>query len=95
VHYRYYSIANCVVSCHISNLPWYVTNIDVNIFFEGVPNLVDSSQQNQMLLSCKILLILDLYILLLGNTVARWLRCCVTNRKVAGSIPAGVTGIFH
>ena len=24
--------------------------------------------------------------------VARWLRFCVTNRKVAGSIPAGVNG---
>jgi hypothetical protein len=24
----------------------------------------------------------------------RWLRCCATNRKVAGSIPAGVTGFF-
>ena len=30
-----------------------------------------------------------------GATVAQWLRCCATNRKVAGSIPAGVTGIFH
>ena len=30
-----------------------------------------------------------------GTTVAQWLRCCATNRKVAGSIPAGVTGIFH
>jgi len=27
--------------------------------------------------------------------VAQWLRCCATNRKVAGSIPAGVIGIFH
>jgi len=27
--------------------------------------------------------------------VAQWLRCCVTNRKVAGSIPDGVIGIFH
>jgi len=26
--------------------------------------------------------------------VAQWLRCCATNRKVAGSIPAGVSGIF-
>ena len=26
--------------------------------------------------------------------MAQWLRCCVTNRKVAGSIPAGVTGFF-
>ena len=29
------------------------------------------------------------------TTVAQWLRCCVTNPKVAGSIPDGVTGIFH
>jgi hypothetical protein len=26
--------------------------------------------------------------------VAQWLRCCATNRKVAGSIPAGVGGFF-
>ena len=25
---------------------------------------------------------------------AQWLRCCTTNRKVAGSIPDGVIGIF-
>jgi hypothetical protein len=27
--------------------------------------------------------------------VALWLRYCATNRKVAGSIPGGVNGIFH
>ena len=26
----------------------------------------------------------------LGPAVAQWLRCCATNRKVAGSIPAGI-----
>jgi len=26
-----------------------------------------------------------------GTAVAQWLRCCATNRKVAGLIPAGVT----
>ena len=26
--------------------------------------------------------------------VAQWLRCCATNRKIAGSIPAGVSGFF-
>ena len=26
--------------------------------------------------------------------VAQWLRCYATNRKVAGSTPAGVTGFF-
>ena len=26
--------------------------------------------------------------------MAQWLRCCATNLKVIGSIPAGVSGIF-
>jgi len=30
-----------------------------------------------------------------GDTaVAQWLRCCATYRKVAGSVPGGVTGFF-
>ena len=32
---------------------------------------------------------------ILLKAVAQWLRCCATNRKVAGSIPDGVIGIFH
>ena len=31
----------------------------------------------------------------LGTAVAQWLRCCATNRKVAGSIPVGVIRTFH
>ena len=30
----------------------------------------------------------------MGTAVAQCLRCCATNRKVAGSIPAGVSGFF-
>jgi len=30
-----------------------------------------------------------------AGAVAKWLRCCATNRNVVGSIPAGVIGIFH
>jgi len=30
----------------------------------------------------------------LGTAVAQWLRCCATNQKIAGSIPAGVSGFF-
>ena len=30
----------------------------------------------------------------MGAVVAQWLRCRATNRKVAGSIPAGVIGFF-
>ena len=29
-----------------------------------------------------------------GTAVAQWLRCCSTNGKVAGPIPAGVSGHF-
>ena len=29
------------------------------------------------------------------TAAAQWLRRCATNRKVACSIPDGVTGIFH
>jgi len=36
-----------------------------------------------------------LFIIISGTAIAQWLRCCATNRKVAGSIPAGVIGIFH
>jgi len=32
--------------------------------------------------------------LLLQAAVAQWLRCCATNRKVAGSFPDGVSGFF-
>ena len=28
------------------------------------------------------------------TAVAQWLRCCATSRKVAGSIPAGVSEFF-
>jgi len=34
-------------------------------------------------------------VLNMGTAVAQWLRCCATNRKVAGSIPDGVIGIIH
>jgi len=37
-------------------------------------------------------LLLYQYILYLA--VVQWLRCCATNRKVAGSIPRGVSGFF-
>ena len=35
-----------------------------------------------------------LYVLILGTAVAQWIRRCATNRKVAGSIPAGVNRFF-
>ena len=42
---------------------------------------------------CHLLLLL-LLLLLWRTAVAQWLRWCATNRKVAGSIPVGVSGFF-
>jgi hypothetical protein len=33
--------------------------------------------------------------IVIGTTVAQWLRYCTSNQKVAGLIPDGVIGIFH
>ena len=35
-----------------------------------------------------------LHMFIAGTSVAQWLRCCATNRKVAGSIPASVIRFF-
>ena len=35
-----------------------------------------------------------MYHTVLGTALAQWLRCCATNRKVAGSTPACVSGFF-
>jgi len=37
---------------------------------------------------------MNIYALVVGTAVAQWLRCCATNWKVAGLIPAGVSGFF-
>jgi len=39
--------------------------------------------------------VFKMYICNMGTTVAQWLRCCATYWEVTGSIPYGVTGIFH
>ena len=35
-----------------------------------------------------------IYLSIWGTALAQWLRCCATNPKVAGSIPACVIGFF-
>jgi len=47
------------------------------------------------LLRIIIIIIIIIIVALSGTAVAQWLRCCATNRKVAGSIPDGSIGIFH
>ena len=62
--------------------------------YSAVPN-------TQLFVYFRIILTAMIHFLLHGayklqaTAVAQWLRCCATNRKVAGSIPDGVIGIFH
>ena len=37
----------------------------------------------------------DIRVFIVNIYTHQWLRCCDTNRKVAGSIPDSVIGIFH
>ena len=53
---------------------------------------VITALHTEMFVTVKIIKILHQY---RGTTVAQWLRCSATNRKITGLIPAGVTGIFH
>ena len=46
---------------------------------------------SQSVCACECLMYVRMY---MGTAVAQWLRCCATNQKVAGSIPAGVIGFF-
>jgi hypothetical protein len=61
---------------------------------------LENKTSNKQLISHNMIWFPDVKIILgyrfvLGTTVAQWLRCCATNRKVACSIPAGVIRIFH
>jgi hypothetical protein len=55
--------------------------------------LTPCSQTRHSIQSCTIYQ--HAYVVIWGTAVAQWLRRCATNRKVTGSIPDGVTGIFH
>jgi len=55
---------------------------------------VYSSHIDKVLITVTSVVIFVSYSLQWGTAIAQWLRCCATNRKVAGSIPAGVSGFF-
>jgi len=38
---------------------------------------------------------IDVIHIIRATSVAQWLRCCATNRQVAGSIPDGISGVSH
>ena len=77
---------------HYHLLLWWIVTVLLYItiyyrIFRSIHNLLMRVTRGLMNFIC--------YVWILRTAVARWLRCCVTNRKVAGSIPDGVIRIFH
>ena len=58
----------------------------------SAPGKLDPIKATRLKLSPPIISIIN--ICDAGTAVAQCLRCCATNQKVAGSIPAGVSGFF-
>jgi hypothetical protein len=48
-----------------------------------------------VILDLKNLIAIIKFPFLVFKVMSQWLRHCATNRRVAGSIPYGVTGIFY
>jgi hypothetical protein len=48
-----------------------------------------------LLLLVVVVLVLVVVVVVLSMRLRIWLRSCATSRKVTGSIPDGVIGIFH
>jgi len=77
----------------ILHFPRYRSNISVQIFILSQIYGIYRGGEGEIF---EVLAIIsDMYIFKLGTAVARWLRCSVTNRKVAGSIRDDTIGIFH
>jgi len=81
------------------HLGYYVTNItlDVNCLWNTLHDVlgIESTPKFRWLVVGVMMDLLDLRFIFGGTAVAQGLRCCATSRKVAGSIPVGVIGIFH
>jgi len=70
----------CGLSCaQFESCPWHPLSSRRFFFVYLTPSIQVSLQ----------------YLNIRGTAVAQWLRCCATDRKVAGSIPDGVIRIFH
>ena len=67
----------------------------VDIALNTTKSFLINNQQNTQNHNRISLYSLYCYMFRQGTAVAQWFRLCATNLEVAGSIPAGVIGIFH
>ena len=92
----------CVVSCHIYHLPFNVilmfcTMMPLQITFVNTFNCPENIRHRGLPSILEVEINSPFHSLLWGGGTRwrGWLRHCATSRKVAGSIPDGVIGIFH
>ena len=86
------TLQDCVRQDKQKCLSWFIEGHDILI---GGRYLIYISARMSLHLFVSVDLHSHLYVNTQGTAVAQWLRCCATNRKVAGTIPDGVIGIFH
>ena len=61
----------------------------------AVHKLETATLYSSLLSDINVIIFIFIYMEIWGTAVAQWLRHCATNRKVAGSVPDDVIGIFH
>jgi len=88
INYTVYCQNNIVRMSKYSNINWIFIYIYIAKLF------VYKNSINITLFWHSYYIILTVYLISGGTAVAQWLRCCVTNRKDAGSIAAGVSELF-
>ena len=93
----------CVVSCHMYHLPplsvilMFCIIMPLHITFVNIFNCPEHIRRRGLPSSPVVKINSPSHSLLVGGGTRwrSWLSHCATSRKVAGSIPDGVTGIFH
>jgi len=94
INYTIVEISDGSLSQYLTNLMHktskFLTVRLFAVYVKGTPAMISPEKEENLANVPRLLVSVRICV-----SVAQWLRCCVTNRKVAGSTPGGVIGIFQ